>query len=473
MRMTRRGVLKMLPLVLLLGASLPGAIMLSNAAEPAWPATPGIACDTGSEPESVQGYVPPGDFSNGRAERGYYCNARLVSHIPGGGGFRVERYVDGQGNVCAYYDSTRLLPADVPAQLAAEGLGVYVVDMSDPARPQVTDTLATPAMLSPHESLRVNQKRGLLAAALGNPVRNAGVVEVYDISADCRHPKLASTTPLGLQGHESGFAPDGRTFYVASTGGPGGTVTALDLTDPTAPRLVWVSADYNSHGVSISDDGNTLYMADYEVANGRGGMTILDVSEIQQRKANPQVRRISSLTWPEVTLPQNATPFVRDGHRYVVETDEFGGENETAHVGAARIINIDDPRNPVVVSRLRLEMHNRPGQGYAAHYCSVPSRDNPNIIACGMLQSGLRVFDIRDVEQPKEVAYTNFVVPGSWLNKATGGDLQPGAVYSAPAYDPVNNDIWYTDGLRGFYVVHLTKGTGIKRFAKSYVLPGS
>jgi hypothetical protein len=455
----------------ILASVVPGAP--TSAAGAAWPATPRIACDKGSEPEVVQGDVPVEDFGNGRAARGYYCNARLVSYVRGGGGFRVERYVDRAGHVCAYYDSTRLLGADVPAQLQSGGLGVYVLDMSDPKRPKRTAILTTPAMLSPHESLRVNQKRGLLVATLGNPAKNAGALDVYDISKDCRTPTLASSTPLGILGHESGFAPDGRTFYTASTGSGIRTVAAVDLTDPTAPSIVWLSPEYNSHGVSISDDGNTLYMADYEAIDGRAGLSILDVSQVQKRLPNPQVKKIASLSWPEVTLPQNATPFVRDGHRYVLETDEFGGENPDAHVGAARIIDVQNPRKPFVVSRLRLEVHNRPGRGFAAHYCSLPGRDNPNIVACGFLHSGLRVFDIRDPRRPREVAYTNFVVPGSWVNEYAGGDEQPGAVYSAPAYDPLRNDIWYTDGLRGFFVVHVNRSSGITRFAKRYVLPGN
>ena len=465
---------KVLVLAALITATVPGGIARSKATSPAWPATPGVACDRGSQPEVVQGDVPVADFASGRAARGYYCNARLVSYVRGGGGFRVERYVDRAGHACAFYDSTRLLGADVPAQWQSGGLGVYVLDMSDPRHPKRTATLTTPAMLSPHESLRVNQKRGLLAATLGNPAKNVGALDVYDISQDCRSPKLASTTPLGILGHESGFAPDGKTFYSASTGNAG-TVAAIDLTDPTLPSILWLTYEYNSHGVSISDDGKTLYMADYgaDTANGRGGLSILDVSEVQERKPNPQVKKISSLTWPEVTLPQNATPFVRDGHRYVVETDEFGGENPDAHVGGARIIDVDDPRKPVVVSRLRLEMHNRPGRSFAAHYCSLPSRDNPNIVACGFLQSGLRVFDIRDPQRPREIAYTNFVVPGSWVNQYAGGDEQPGAVYSAPAYDPARNDIWYTDGLRGFFVVHVNLGSGVTRFAQRYALPGN
>jgi hypothetical protein len=42
------------------------------------------------------------------------------------------------------------------------------------------------------------------------------LIDLYDISEDCRHPQLKSSTPTGILGHESGISPDGRTFYSAS-----------------------------------------------------------------------------------------------------------------------------------------------------------------------------------------------------------------------------------------------------------------
>ena len=453
--------------VALVAAALP--LSSSRAADPAWPAaTPGIACDAGSEPESVQGYIPPEDFTDGRAQKGYFCNARVVSFVGQVGGFRVERYVDSAGHVCAFYDSTRLLPADVPTQAMSKGLGVYVLDMTDPAHPAVTATLTTLAMVSPHESLRLNQQRGLLVADVGNPATYPAVIDVYDVSKDCRYPALDSTFPVGL-GHESGFAPDGKTFYVSSNTG---FMAAVDLTDPTLPQILWTSSDWHPHGLSVSNDGRTLFLAD---TGSSPGLTILDASQIQDRAPSPQVTLVSHLSWPEVSIPQNATPFDRGGHHYVVETDEYGGGNATTPVGAGRIINIDDLSHPLVVSHLRLAVNNMPETSFTAHYCTVPSRIDPNIIACGFIQSGLRVFDIRDVAHPVEVAYSNFPYPGTFLNRTTNGqsDTQAGSVFSAPAYDPDHNDIWYADGLRGFYCIHLTRGSGINRFARTYYLPGS
>jgi hypothetical protein len=85
-------------------------------------------------------------------------------------------------------------------------------------------------------------------------------------------------------------------------------------------------------------------------------------------------------------------------------------------------------------------------QGYAAHYCAVPRQKNPGILACSMILSGLRVFDIRDPRHPREVAYFN--------KPASGGSH----AMSAPAFDPGRGDIWYTDGASGFYDVHVTNG---------------
>ena len=94
--------------------------------------------------------------------------------------------------------------------------------MSNPAKPVQTATLTEIPMLSPHESLNLNPKRGLLAAVTGNPSTDPGLVSIHDVV---------------------------------------------------------------SHGMSLSDDGNRAYIADVS-----GDMLILDVSQIQARKANPPAR---------------------------------------------------------------------------------------------------------------------------------------------------------------------------------------
>jgi hypothetical protein len=406
-----------------------------------------------------------------------------VSHHGGSGGFKVFRYVDRTGRACAFYDSTLLSPSDVPFNVGREGTGVVVLDMSDPSRPKQTANLVTPAMQSPHESVMLNKRRGLLVAVLGNPATNVGAVDVYDVKRDCRAPELLSSTPTGVLGHESGFAPDGRTFYVSSTGGQ--TLTAVDLRDPRQPRTLWVREGVVYHGMRVSADGNRLYVAEIgNPGNGvmsNGGLVILDVSEIQARKENPKVPVVSKLAWRSGSIPQVAEPLTIRGREYLLEVDEFANYRTDqatlydagAKVGAARLIDIDDEKHPRVVSNIRLQVNqpwarkgpsqNDPGarlpvQGYAAHYCSVPRRKDPELVACSFIASGLRIFDISNPKRPKEVGYFNKpLAPGA-------KPLREGAhAMSAPAWDLRRNQVWYTDGNTGFYAVRLTNGIAPSR----------
>lgn len=475
-------------LLAVLAAVAAGATLMTTASnaqgDVSLAAVPRAHCGPGSRPEtSIQGRVPARDYRTGRAAKGYTCNTMQVSHAGNSGGFKVFRYVDPAGHVCAFYDSTLLSPSDVPFNVGSEGTGVVVLDMSDARHPRQTANLVTPAMQSPHESLLLNDRRGLLVAVLGNPATNVGVMDVYDVRSDCRSPQLLSSTPTGILGHESGFAPDGRTFYVSSTGG--NTLTAVDLSNPRAPKTIWSESGVVYHGMRVSPDGNRLYVADIGYPDGKvlsnGGLTILDVSQIQARKPNPTVRVVSKLSWRSGSIPQVAQPFTVRGHRYLLEVDEFTNfrtnqlkaYDAAAKVGAARVINIDDDRHPRVVSNIRLQVNqpwarrgpeqNDPGarlaiQGYAAHYCSVPRMRNPELAACSFIASGLRIFDIRDPRHPKEVGY---------FNKPSTQNVKPlregSYAMSQPAWDLQHRQIWYTDGNSGFYAVRLTNGIAPSR----------
>jgi hypothetical protein len=454
----------------------PGLEVKAQSAEPELSPTPQAACQPRhSHVETdMQGRVPAADHESGRVTEGYRCNADLVgSFLPsspaqGEGGLKVERYVDGAGHECAYFDTTQLFPSNA---FNEHGMGVYVLDMADPAKPVKTAALTTPAMLTPHESLMLNQKRGLLVAVAGNLATAPGIVDVYDVTKDCRQPEHLSSTPTGIAGHESGFAPDGRTFYAASFASE--TIVAVDLDDPRSPQVLW-AGNIGSHGLSVSDDGNRIYVAALDLGDtaaflgspvgnlDASGLLILDTSEIQARTQNPVVKLVGTLTWSTVSTPQNAIPITIKGHPYVLEVDEFGAQRR---VGAARIIDVADETKPFVVSNLRLAVHqeenfeelsgdpsgsgNARTYGYSAHYCNVPTRVDPGIAACTMIGSGLRIFDIRDPERPREVAYFN-----APLN---GGPQGSSWAMASPTFVPERREVWYSDVNSGFYAVQLTE----------------
>jgi len=233
--------------------------------------------------------------------------------------------------------------------------------------------------------------------------------------------------------------------------------------------------------MSVSPDGNRLYIADI----GLPGLTILDVSGINAHHVNPTVPVVSQLSWPEVSIPQNAIPFSEKGHPYLLEVDEYtsstvkptagaiqgGGYDPNASVGAARIIDIQNERAPFVVSNLRLAVNQKaerngdeqndygaksPVQGYAGHYCNVPAAVNPTYVACSFILSGLRVFNIQNLRQPYEMAYFN--APSAPPSPSYAGINGGNFAMSAPAFDTARNEIWYSDGYWGFFVVKLTAG---------------
>src|SRR5215204_1639960 len=440
------------------GGQTPSKAAVQRNAEPPTVATPRPECLTGSRQEpGIQGRVP-----NGADTKGLHCNVDLVSHQGSSGGFKAHRYVDTAGHECAFYDTALLFPINA-LKLDGTSNGVAVLDMSNPARPRQTATLREIPMNSPHESLALNTRRGLLAAVMGNPTTYPGLVSIYDVHSDCRHPRLQSTKPVARLGHESGFSPDGRTFY--ATGTAVSAISAIDVTDPKNPHSIW-QGNVLSHGMSLSTDGNRGYIAD---TNGQ--LAILDTSEIQARRSNPQAREISRLTWDKASIPQNAIPFTVKGKPYLIETDEYtagtsGGGNPD-DVGAARIIDISDERHPWVVSNLRLQVNqpsdhaaakndpgaNSPVQGYAAHYCDVPTSRDPKVVACSFIVSGLRVFDISNLSKPKEIAY--HVAPTR--PRAENGYMQSAFAMSKPAFAPRRREVWYSDGATGFNVVRVRR----------------
>lgn len=409
-----------------------GAPTTSEAAGTPGPVARAV-CGPGSSPETgVQGQVPKADRLSGRSKQAYSCNLKLVGQYQGpGAGVVSPTYQH-----CSY-------TASFTSGLIGGPRGVQVVDVSNPAAPRLATTLTSPAMAGvTWESLKVNEKRGLLAA-VGAPLlpgAGAAIFDIYDISKDCTKPRLLNrlagsnlTTPLPIPGaHEGGFSPDGNTYW--SSGAYYGSLTAIDVSNPEQPEVVWNGASgLNSHGFSVSEDGNTFYA----VTAAPAGVRILDVSDIQARKAFPMVRTIGELTWDDGLASQHTIPFTSNGTKYLMAVDE--GNN-----GGVRLLNIDNPAKPVIAKRYTLEIglpqnlslrqEDVGGSGifgYNSHYCTLNGDVNPTAMACGYFQSGIRVLDIRNPLTPREIAYFN---PPAQTGK-TLADL-PNSAHAMVVYSP-------------------------------------
>nr|WP_211270247.1 hypothetical protein [Rhodococcus phenolicus] len=361
-------------------------------------------CGPGSRPETgMQGDVPAADRDNGRSTEGYDCNITRIGGFAGAGA----------GIVSASYDHCAYMGSLFPTSLVGPSTGVQVVDVSDPANPVSTTTLTEPAMVAgTWESLKVHPGRKLLVGT-GVPLNfGGGLLSVYDIS-DCAHPRLLNPgpgtdlrMPLPITAHEGGFSPDGRTYWSSGTEG---VLSAVDLADPANPRVIWQGwIGLSGHGIGVRPDGNRLYLS-----NNFGGLTVLDTSAVQRRDPAPQVPQLAKMSWTDGWATQHSIPVTYDGHPYLFTVDEGGS-------GGVKLIDVADDANPAIVNSIKLEI-NLPqnidsqvasGMGgsafaYESHYCAADRPADPTALACGWTSSGIRVFDVSDPFDVREVGYFN------------------------------------------------------------------
>lgn len=441
--------------------------------------------------------------------KGTHCNLELVGQLRGQGA-AVGHAVLGH---CAYYSQAAaigLTPGAVPERPGLVNKGVVVVDVSDPAHPVASDWLDSVAFVDPWESLKLNEPRQLLAAVNGLASAGGPEFDVYDLSQDCAHPKLLASVTLSdtrLKGHEGNWAPDGQTYYGSDANG-NNIYYAIDVKDPRAPRLIaeWSPPNpgppgFAAHGLSLSPDGNRGYFARagglvtnlIPGSEADNGFYVLDTSEIQARKPNPQIKVLSTTTWRDGAGAQHTIPVLIKGHPYLIHVDELGsaglgtanlgsGANwasacsqELPPFGLARIYDISSETAPKLVSKIMLEVNDPAhcdevvgdniGQGpfgYDTHYCAVDDLKEASLLMCGQFASGLRVYDIRDPHRPREIAYYNPPAQpgyqagsGYALNGVCGLTDWVGAM---PVLKKDSGQIWFVSACNGFQVLEFTNG---------------
>ncbi|MGY0499482.1 LVIVD repeat-containing protein [Nocardia sp. FBN12] len=362
-------------------------------------------CLPGSLPETgLQGDVPAADRDSGRTRDGFRCNMRLLGSSAGRGG----------GITSVTYDHCAYIGTFFPGNLLGPDIGVRVLDVADPTAPVQTATLTEPAMIAgTWESLKVNAARKLLVGAGVPALTGAGLLSVYDIS-DCAHPRLLNpgpgtdlALPVPITAHEGGFSPDGRTYWASGTAP--GLLSAVDLTDPANPRVIWQGlAGLSMHGFGLSPDGNRMYLA-----NNIGGMKILDVSAVQRRDPEPRVQELADMPWTDGWATQHAVPVTYRGAPYVFAVDEAGS-------GGVKLIDVSDDHRPRLAQSIKLAINLPENQdsmiasasggslfAYDAHYCAADRPTDPTALACSWTSSGIRVFDVRDPATIREIAYFN------------------------------------------------------------------
>jgi hypothetical protein len=520
---------------LLLSASIASAEALSADGFPG--SIPKATCGPTDHTESgLQGETTAQERFGGDSETAYNCNLDLVGEEPQDT-YQGAYSQDGPAyyDVCAYYGTD---------SGAATNQGIKVIDVSDPAHPKVTAHLTdTPAALNPHETVHTNARTRILVAG-----QNGGQnFAVYDIT-DCRHPVLKSSITLpGSNAHMGNFAPDGKTFYLSQNpccSGLGGPLYVVDTSDPShAQMLQTINFPGNGrpHSLNVNPkgfapglaEGTRAYMnqgRSWPFADAPDGLVIVDVSDYQSRLPAPQVTIKGTLFYTDQGTGESAIPVKINGHPYIVTVDEAGAASgqggwpvacgrqpPVGAFGFPQIVDVADETHPRIVAKLRMEVADpancasllaktpadppgtAPGTNlpassgttnYSVEACVADNPDDTKMLACGAQNAGLRVFDVSDPTNPKEIAYwksgavrtKQLPASGSWrtgvdrtvdkiahwprwvvVNKGSGTDIAKGnnngngnGVGGGPG-NSADIQLWTVSDGHGFQVLQFSK----------------
>lgn len=331
-----------------------------------------------------------------------------------------------------------------------------VVDVTDPRKPTLLSRVNVP-----NANVRCNSLDAsghLLAVA--NQVTEAGQagagVQVFDIS-DPRSPRLVSDFdtggPFSRGAHYVWFA-DGRFLHV-STGMPDfrprrpglddQIYVILDLANPAHPKeagrwwfpgtregdpepLPTPNADDQGcrlHNVEVfPDQPNRAYLGYIDC-----GIVILDISD----KAHPRVIGRVDDSPPEPGFTHTVMPL--HGGRFLAVTHEAIANNCADFPKRITFFDARDPAALRQVSAAPLPANTAdlcaaPDGRFGAHnihenYPDELAFHSDNLIVGSFFDGGVRIYDVRDIANPKEVAFDVPPAPAT----STAGTIQINDVY--------------------------------------------
>lgn len=309
--------------------------------------------------------------------------------------------------------------------------GVLVVDISDPADPQVVYQIGQPEEGNPGQTsreLRVWPDQELLLV-LNFPC-GAGLhactqsfersnISFYDISgANAAAPTWIALYSLPRTPHEFFLWDDpnvpGRALlYLSTPGIIGDNLLVLNISE-ARQGLVTELANWSAprapyggtlHSLGLSVDGRRAYLAYL-----RNGFMIIDTSQLAEGFPNPQISLLTPLeNWVLWSGPGPHSAVKIFGKPYALVTEEVYGR---CPWGWTTIIDIANESRPRMVAEYKLEPYNLVEQcgaftadpyrftSFAAHNPTLTR----NLAFISWHSGGLQAISIEDPLQPRQVA---------------------------------------------------------------------
>jgi hypothetical protein len=292
------------------------------------------------------------------------------------------------------------------------GVGVSVLDISNPRMPRLVHRVPVPADVQGHK-IQICGDLLVVGHEAKSPQAARTGIAVFHLKNPEEPRQIGFLQTAGLGPHRMYFV-DGHYLYMSAKldGWTDRILMIVDMSDPAHPREAsrwWIPGQWTAggerqfwspaglrvmihHGLT---NGNRLYMGMWD-----HGLGILDISN----KEKPFLS--SQLQWVNGRRSHTALPLpVR---KLLVQSDEArDGADYPTYV---RIIDLQDEQNPRVLSRFPTPQGDYASRGdrfgpHNVHENYPGSFSSDRYILVTYFAAGLRIVDTADPLAPKEVAY--------------------------------------------------------------------
>jgi hypothetical protein len=300
-----------------------------------------------------------------------------------------------------------------------------------------------------------------LADSITNRKKFRSGLSIHDISKPAELREIAFLEMPGL-GINRLWWVGGRYAYVSAhfDGFTDHILCIVDLADITHPQIVsrwWLPGMNRAAGEALTSPKGKRWALHHMITAGNlgyaawrdGGFTVHDISD----PAAPKL--LSHINWSPPDPGGTHTPLPLPGRRLAVVADESNADQCAKGIFHTWVVDVQAPDNPVPIATLPTpadrdycklgnfgphNLHeNRPG-----------SFQSEEVIFATYHNAGLRVFDIKEPFEPKEIAYWVPPVPRKLIDPRPNVAL---AAQTCDAYVSKDGVIYLSDWNAGMHVL--------------------
>ena len=366
--------------------------------------------------------------------------------------------------------------------------GITVIDVRDPKNPKTVDFIACPpntralhlqthgdlllAVNGPSMwTLQVSEKAyfaGSPADLLkGQEANYTTGLRVYDIS-NPEAPREIGFMPVNGLGPHRIWYVGGRYAYVSIHFAEftDHVLAIVDMADPTRPHVVgkyWLPGMWAAGGETPSWPKGKRYALHHALVTGNlaygawrdGGLTVLDIADPTKPKL------LAHRNWDPPFGGGTHSPLPLPDRDLLVVADEVNFADCSKGMRYTWVFDVREPSNPVSISTFPIPDdadYCKKGGNFGTHnlWENRPGAfQSSRLIFATYQNAGVRVYDIADAFQPREVAY--FVPP----NPERMFDPRPGrpqVIQSADCFVDTEGVMYVTDPNAGLNILQFEGG---------------